>query len=305
MIQQSRLFADDKFTMLEDLACRIEDVLQYCECPARIMGGLVLPRVIRFQSSLSDFTPTQHRIAEREIAARLERPVRIMFEGEIALIEVKRTEPQPVILDDLLRRLPAVPFGTVVLGIADDGAPLLLRLSAPDVQHALITGASGCGKTSLLRAMAFSLVLQHRPREVRLMLAGDSLSDLRLYPHSDEMSLPLLTNTLSMRQRRGEHSPLIVLVVDNLTWSMVLRRYGARALRDFADILRFGPGVGIHVIAAGSELLTDLSWPVRLIGAGEPGYFTAESRTGAANFTAARVNHERCSWPAQSAGQEG
>src|SRR3990172_759767 len=81
-----------------------------------------------------------------------------------------RPPPDPVPLLALCRRLPAVPLGTAVLGIADDGAPLLLRLPSPDVAHVLVAGTTGSGKTALAQAIVLSLALAHRRSQLQLVL---------------------------------------------------------------------------------------------------------------------------------------
>ena len=73
-------------------------------------------------------------------------------------------------LSSLLEQLGAVPRYTAVLGLSEDGAPLLARLSSPDVGHLLIAGTTGSGKTSLARSILLSLCDRHRPRELGLIV---------------------------------------------------------------------------------------------------------------------------------------
>src|SRR3990172_6014702 len=101
--------------MLELQADRIEMVLAHHKAPARVAGGVVTPRWVQFH-----------------LAPALGAPqVRVSRHGAALHLEVPRAHPEPVRLLDLCRRLPAVPLGTAVLGIADDAAPLLLPLSPP------------------------------------------------------------------------------------------------------------------------------------------------------------------------------
>ena len=59
-------------------------------------------------------------------------------------------------MDDAVRRAVCVP-GTALLGLDEEGIPLLLRLSSPDVTHCLVAGTTGSGKTELARAMIASI----------------------------------------------------------------------------------------------------------------------------------------------------
>lgn len=57
-------------------------------------------------------------------------------------------------LDQVLEQTGTLPAGTVLLGLADDGVPLVLNLYDPLPGAILVAGDRGCGKTGLLRMMA-------------------------------------------------------------------------------------------------------------------------------------------------------
>ena len=58
-----------------------------------------------------------------------------------------------------------VPPVTAVLGLDQEGVPLLLRLPSPNVAHVLIAGTTGSGKTALARAMVASLAMHNHQRD--------------------------------------------------------------------------------------------------------------------------------------------
>jgi S-DNA-T family DNA segregation ATPase FtsK/SpoIIIE len=145
--------------LLEYQADRIETVFAHHRVPARVTGGTVTPRWIRYQvvPALGVRIASITGLAE-ELAAALDVPhVRVARQGAAIAVEVPRDDPQPVRLMPLLRGLRNVPPVTAVLGIADDGVPILIRLPSPDVAHILVAGTTGSGKTALLRAMVLSL----------------------------------------------------------------------------------------------------------------------------------------------------
>jgi S-DNA-T family DNA segregation ATPase FtsK/SpoIIIE len=145
--------------LLEYQADRIEAVFAHHKVPARVTGGTVTPRWIRYQvvPALGVRIASITGLAE-ELAAALDVPhVRVARQGAAIAVEVPRDDPQPVRLMPLLRGLRNVPPVTAVLGIADDGVPILIRLPSPDVAHILVAGTTGSGKTALLRAMVLSL----------------------------------------------------------------------------------------------------------------------------------------------------
>ncbi len=152
--------------MLEYQADRIEAVLAHHKIPARVTGGTVTPRWIRFQvvPALGARIASITGLAE-ELAAALDAPtVRVARQGAAVAVEVPREDPHPVRLLPLLQGLHNVPPVTAVLGIADDGVPLLIRLPSPDVAHILVAGTTGSGKTALLRAIILSLAYFNRPQ---------------------------------------------------------------------------------------------------------------------------------------------
>ncbi len=152
--------------MLEYQADRIEAVLAHHKIPARVTGGTVTPRWIRFQvgPALGARIASITGLAE-ELAAALDAPtVRVARQGAAVAVEVPREDPHPVRLLPLLQGLHNVPPVTAVLGIADDGVPLLIRLPSPDVAHILVAGTTGSGKTALLRVMILSLAYFNRPQ---------------------------------------------------------------------------------------------------------------------------------------------
>jgi S-DNA-T family DNA segregation ATPase FtsK/SpoIIIE len=145
--------------LLEYQADRIEALFAHHKVPARVTGGTVTPRWIRYQvvPAMGVRIASITGLAE-ELAAALDVPqVRVARQGAAIAVEVPRDDPQPVRLMPLLRGLRNVPPVTAVLGIADDGVPILIRLPSPDVAHILVAGTTGSGKTALLRAMVLSL----------------------------------------------------------------------------------------------------------------------------------------------------
>jgi len=173
---------------LEFQADRIEAVLALHKVPAQVTGGTVTPRWVRFQV-LPQLGAKISRIKglSEELAAALDASsCRVSRRGAALDVEVPRDDPQPVRLLPLYRQLaspprppqsprmrgagggagdrsPTLPPATAILGLAEDGAPLLIRLPSPDVAHVLVAGTTGSGKTVLLQAMILSLALTNLP----------------------------------------------------------------------------------------------------------------------------------------------
>ncbi|MGD8244428.1 MAG: DNA translocase FtsK, partial [Anaerolineae bacterium] len=117
---------------LEFQADRIEMVLQMHKIPARVTGGTVTPRWVRFQvlPAVGARISKIKRLSE-ELAAALDATnCRVARRGAAVDVEIPRDDPQPVRLMPLYRELDreGVPPLTAILGLAGDGVPLLIRL---------------------------------------------------------------------------------------------------------------------------------------------------------------------------------
>lgn len=285
--------------MLEYQADRIEAVLAHHKIPARVTGGTVTPRWIRFQvvPALGARIASITGLAE-ELAAALDAPaVRVARRGAAIAVEVPREDPHPVRLRPLLEGLHNVPPVTAVLGIADDGVPLLIRLPSPDVAHILVAGTTGSGKTALLRAIILSLASFNPPQSLRLVLIdpkGSAFGDLEGLPHLARPvvcdpaeaveALGSLVRLMEVRSRQGNKDPReganalstsslspCILVIDELADLLMVA--GAEAERPLTRLLQRGREAGIHVVAATQKptaavigSLVKANFPVRLCG---------------------------------------
>jgi S-DNA-T family DNA segregation ATPase FtsK/SpoIIIE len=277
-------------------ADRIELVLASHRVPARVTGGTVTPRLVRYQLS----TPFGVRVKQvaglaEEIALSLGAPMCRVYrqEGEVQ-VEVPRTDARAVGLLDLCQRLSpdghsrrgAVPPVTAVLGLDPDGVPLLLRLPSPDVAHVLIAGTTGSGKTALARSIIVSLVIHNSQRQLQLVLIdpkGRGFSPLEELPHLLEpvvtradRAAPVLQRLVTEMERRdaaGTSEPRLVVLLDELA---DLVQVGGRGMEQLLTRLtQRGREAGIHLVACTQKPtaaviggLVKSNFPVRLVGSG-------------------------------------
>lgn len=279
---------------LEYQADRVESVLAAHHAPGRVTGGTVGPRLIRFFLNPAPHTrfASIKRLAD-DLALALQIGVlNIDRKKEGIVLEFSNPNPQPVQLLPLLQEIMPLPTSTVVLGLIDDGTPLLARLSSPLVAHALISGTTGSGKSALLRTMAASLVLGHRPDVIRMLCLDPKARTFRALsgaPHLarepvadvSEMleALRSLLRIMEARDRRGETPdtvqggsvPRIVVLIDELADLVML---GGTPVTDvITRLLQRGREAGIHIVAAtqrpSAAVLSSLmraNFPLRLVG---------------------------------------
>lgn len=166
----------------------------------------------------------------------------------------------------------------------DDGAPLLLRLSSPDVAHVLISGATGTGKTAMCQAMLVSLVMRHRRSHLQLVLIDSRQRVFVPFAQLPHLLRPVITSAteatdalndlvrlMESRERSGQADPRIVVVLDDLA---DLMQAGGRTLSEpLMRLAQRGREAGLHVVACTKELssqamgtLIRTGFPTRLVG---------------------------------------
>jgi S-DNA-T family DNA segregation ATPase FtsK/SpoIIIE len=303
---------------LEAKADAIEMVLHEHKAPARVTGGHVTPRWVQFLLQTNPGVKISRvESLSREIAVALGAPsARVTTQGNAVRIEVPRTDPQPLKLLPLCARIPPsrIPPGTAVLGLADDGAPLLVRLPSPEVAHVLLAGTTGSGKTALLQTIVLSLALLHHRRQLQFVLIdpkGRAFEALQRLPHllrpivtQPDRAVQTLSDLVCLMEQRDRSrvtDPRIVVAIDELA---DLAQTGGQAILDgLGRLVQRGREAGIHVIGATQKPssavigpLVKANFPVRLVGrvvsaedarvAAGVGGTSAEKLTGRGDFIA-------------------
>lgn len=185
-------------------------------------------------------------------------------------------------------------FLTAAIGRKDDGSPLLLDLKESATggmgPHGMLVGATGSGKSELLRSLTAALAVQHDPALVNLLLidfkGGAAFAELAKLPHvaglvtnlADDLSLVdrmqlALSGELARRQEalrlagnlgsiadyqaaraRGEllgPLPYLVVVVDEFGELLAAK---PDFLDTFLTVARLGRSLGVHLLLATQRL---------------------------------------------------
>ncbi len=303
---------------LEAKADAIEMVLHEHKAPARVTGGHVTPRWVQFLLQTNPGVKISRvESLSREIAVALGAPsARVTTQGNAVRIEVPRTDPQPLKLFALCARIPPsrIPFGTAVLGLADDGAPLLIRLPSPEVAHVLVAGTTGSGKTALMQTIILSLALLNHRRQMQFVLIdpkGRAFEPMTGLPHllrpivtQPEQAVQVLNdlvNLMEQRDRSRVTDPRVIVAIDEL--ADLVQTGGPTIIESIARLVQRGREAGIHVVGAtqkpSSSIIGPLvkaNFPVRLVGrvvsaddarvAAGVGGTGAEKLTGRGDFVA-------------------
>ena len=272
---------------LEMQADRIESVLASHRVPARVWGGSVTPRTVRFQLTTAIGTKVSKvaGLAEELALALGAKAVRVYRNGGVISVEVSRPDPEPVMLLDLMRKLPPVPPFSAVLGIDEEGVPMLVRLNSPDVAHILVVGRTGSGKTVMVRSILFSLAAYNPAYKLQMVLMdpkGKGFGGVHFLPHlamppveTPEDAADVLDRLVDEMVRRDDEGislPRLVIAIDEL--AELTMSAGKRVISALERLTQRGREAGVHVIASTQKptaavlgSLGKANFPLRLVGA--------------------------------------
>ena len=279
---------------LEFQADCIEATLASHRVRGRVSGGTITPRFVRFDLSPAPGTRIRRISAlAEELALTLNAPTcRVFRRGGRVQVEVPREKPTRVRFQRLCAGLHDVPACSALLGLDEEGLPVVLRLPSADVAHVLIAGNTGSGKTVLAQTMALSLAMHNPPRTVQLALIDPKrrgFGQLGALPHlltplihRPERAAELLERLVSEMERRDLRAgsavpcsetsrPRIVVLIDELADLMMA---GGRAIeRPLTRLAQRGREAGIHLIACTQRPsaaviggLIKSNFPVRIVG---------------------------------------
>jgi len=267
-------------------ADRIEATLANHKVHSRVSGGTVTPRFVRFDLLPAPGTRINRISAlAEELALTLDAPTcRVQRNGGRVMIEVPRQNPAKVRFERVCARLHDVPACSALLGLDEEGMPVLLRLPSADVSHVLISGNTGSGKTVLAQTMALSLARYNRPRDLQLAFIDPKRRGfaplsalphlLRPLIHRPEPAAEILERLVAEMEQRdlgGRSRPRIVVFIDEL--ADLVMAGGGSIEQPLTRLAQRGREAGIHLVACtqrpSAQVIGGLiksNFPVRVVG---------------------------------------
>lgn len=134
--------------------------------------------------------------------------------------------PSTVTLEELISQNPSLPNDTLMLGMANDGLPILLNLYEPGPGPVLVVGDAGVGKTNLMQTLARATDLVQDPSDIQFGVVSNypdewqmldaSPGSMGVWPASHPSSEDFIQRVVDWA-RQPEHSrQVIVLFLDDL-----------------------------------------------------------------------------------------
>lgn len=173
-----------------------------------------------------------------------------IWEGLV--IDTELVQPAPALqrplLKNVLRKIGPLPDEALLLGLADDGFPVLLNLWDPTPGPLLIAGDSESGKTDLLKMATSFVVSTHQPCEIQYGLItarpyewegyADYPHCTGVFPTQDTGATNFIRALVAWIEMNQNSRQSILLLVDEL---VDLIYWKSELGRDLRKILISGP----------------------------------------------------------------
>jgi len=167
-------------------------------------------------------------------------------------------------MNTLLETYPYLPTETTVLGICQDGLPVLFDFHDQSPGSILISGDQGCGKTHLLKSISEAAIQYNTSWQVNLVVITSKPEDwdglrqssdwtdycLGFEPSYERRAEELVSRIARMVEERRfarQHGPTILLIIDNLE---KLVNWDSESRDHLEWILKKGPSYRIFPICS-------------------------------------------------------
>jgi len=158
----------------------------------------------------------------------------------------------------------------IALGQTSTGTPVHVNLAGNRTCHALVTGATGSGKTVAERLIAWTLSTDNQPDHVQLILIDGAKKGAAWWGFERDAHLahPIIADSneavsalawavaeLDRRMEQGRKAPRLFVIIDEIR--ALLKVAGDQVAQAVEYIASIGREFGVHIIVATQHALTD------------------------------------------------
>lgn len=195
---EPRIIGDLK-EQLRQTGLVLEETLRTFNIEARVTDVTRGPTITRFELEpapgvkVSRFLALADDIALALKAQRVRVEAPIPGKGRVG-IEVPNRERDPVVIRELLEnRAFSRGRGKLNLALGKDISGEVRIADLAGMPHLLVAGATGAGKTVCVKALLASLLFQHTPDELQLMLIDPKMVELSIFNDIPHLITPVVT----------------------------------------------------------------------------------------------------------------
>jgi hypothetical protein len=170
----------------------------------------------------------------------------------------------PPLLETLLAEQENIPAYSMLMGICDDGLPLVLDLTDPVAGSMLIVGDDEFYNTNLLHTLITSVTSTNTDKEINFHLISPFVNQIVTFQqdthyklgfepqHPDCHIIVEEFNRLVKSRQKGESIvPIHILAIDN--FDQLIANFSKDAIADLEWLIKNGPSCGVWVFATTSS----------------------------------------------------
>jgi len=240
------------------------------EIPYRVVDKARSSQILTFRLRLADTRHLKKALSLDEQIALSLGVKRVRISRALGCLDVEVGLPQAYHQKLSVSALQRKGGSWIALGQTSIGTPVYVNLAGNRTCHALVTGATGSGKTVAERLIAWTLSSDNEPDQVQMILIDGAKKGAAWWGFERDAHLahPIIVDSneavsalawavaeLDRRMDQGRKSPRLFVIIDEVR--ALLNVAGDQVAQAIEYIASIGREFGVHLIVATQHALTD------------------------------------------------